>query len=48
MKIPLNEVIIDDEYVMSNLRDTVYAVEDFKWVQVSTGSCSTTYVESNS
>ena len=35
MKIPLNEVIIDDEYVMSNLRDTVYAVEDFKWVQVS-------------
>tara|TARA_R100000315_G_C5225686_1_gene136816 strand:+ start:65 stop:1501 length:1437 start_codon:yes stop_codon:yes gene_type:complete len=35
MKIPLNEVIIDDEYVMSNLEDTVYAVEDDKWVQVS-------------
>ena len=35
MKIPLNEVIIDDEYVMSNLEDTVYAVEDHKWVQVS-------------
>ena len=35
MKIPLNEIIIDDQYVMHNLRDAIYAVEDFKWVQVS-------------
>ena len=35
MNIPLNEVIIDDEYVMNNLKDTIYAVEDYKWVQVS-------------
>ena len=35
MKIPLNEVIIDDDFIMSNLKDTIYAVEDYKWVQVS-------------
>ena len=35
MKIPLNEVIIDDDYIMKNLKDTIYAVEDHKWVQVS-------------
>jgi len=33
--IPLHEVIIDEEFVIENLSQTVYAVEDYKWTQVS-------------
>ena len=33
--IPLHEVIIDREFVDKNLTRTVYAIEDYKWTQVS-------------
>ena len=33
--IPLHEVIIDEEFVIENLSQAVYAVEDYKWTQVS-------------
>lgn len=33
--IPLHEVIIDREFVDENLTRTVYAIEDYKWTQVS-------------
>ena len=33
--IPLHEVIIDEEFVIENLSQTIYAIEDHKWTQVS-------------
>ena len=33
--IPLHEVIIDEEFVIENLSQTIYAIEDYKWTQVS-------------
>lgn len=33
--VPLHEVIIDRDFVDKNLTRTVYAIEDYKWTQVS-------------
>lgn len=36
MKIPLHEVILNDETFMSSLDETIYAIEDSRWTQLST------------
>ncbi len=33
--VPLHEVIIDEDWVESNIDDAIYAIEDYKWTQVS-------------
>jgi asparagine synthase (glutamine-hydrolysing) len=33
--IPLHEVIIDEDYVNDNIDEAIYAIEDYKWTQVS-------------
>ena len=42
--IPLHEVIIDKDWIDNNISEAIYAIEDYKWTQVSS-SCSTCIIE---
>ena len=33
--VPLHEVIIDKDWIQQNLSEAIYAIEDYKWTQVS-------------
>ena len=33
--VPLHEIIIDEDWVKQNLYEAIYAIEDYKWTQVS-------------